>query len=108
VGGASKLFAEFLRNALCDEVISYSDNRLFSGKMYEKLGFKLEHEVAPDYWYVTPGNNMERKHKSNFQKERLKSMFENYDENLSESENCKNNSWYQVFDCGKKKWSYKC
>ena len=45
-----------------------------------------------------------RIHKSKFQRKNLPDMLSVFDPNLSEAENCRNNGWYQIFDCGKKKW----
>lgn len=37
----------------CDNVVSYCDTTVgHSGAVYKSLGFKLHHEVDPDYWYV--------------------------------------------------------
>lgn len=49
VGGASRLFAAFLREHQPDVVKSYSDNRYFDGGLYERLGFRLDSELPPDY-----------------------------------------------------------
>jgi ribosomal protein S18 acetylase RimI-like enzyme len=36
-----------------DNVVSYCDTTVgHSGAVYKSLGFKLHHEVNPDYWYV--------------------------------------------------------
>ena len=107
VGGASKLLSAFLKKALCHTLISYSDNRAFTGRMYEKLGFTLEHETAPDYCYVSNNLRQGRVHKSKFQRKHLPSKLETFDVEKTEVENCRDNGWYQLFDCGKKKWSLK-
>ena len=106
VGGASKLLKAFTRtHPNFTEIISYSDTRLFSGGMYETIGFDLVKKSPPDYSY-TRGNVVE--HKSRFQHSRMK-VREGfaYDPNLTELENCTNNGWFRIWDCGKKKWSLK-
>jgi hypothetical protein len=104
-GGASKLLKAFISaTPECREVISYSDNSIFDGSMYEALGFKLLHETQPDYKYTRNGQRVI--HKSTFQRSRLaKNRNFVFDPNLSERENCYNNKWYRIWDCGKKKWS---
>lgn len=103
VGGASKLLKHFLTLVQCRSVISYSDTRLFSGNMYKALGFRLIHETRPDYCYVSSGSKS-RHHKANFQKKFLPEKLKVYDPALSEVENCHANGWYQLYDCGKKRW----
>lgn len=104
VGGASKLLKAFLRSGRAKTVVSYSDTRAFSGAMYQALGFELVSESAPDYKYVNGSYKVGRIHKSKFQRKNLPEMLSVFDPNLSEAENCRNNGWYQIFDCGKKKW----
>lgn len=104
VGGASKLLKAFLRSGRAKTVVSYSDTRAFSGAMYKALGFDLVGESAPDYKYVNGSYKVGRIHKSKFQRKNLPDMLSVFDPKLSEAENCRNNGWYQIFDCGKKKW----
>lgn len=107
VGGAGKLLARFRSMGLCDVLVSYSDTRLFSGAMYQRLGFNLEHETNPDYCYVSTSILDGRVHKSKFQRKHLSKRLENFDPSKSEVQNCFDHGWYQLFDCGKKKWVLK-
>lgn len=102
VGGASKLFKSYDLEG--KNVISFSDNRWFDGGVYKALGFNLVKELAPDYCYVHNGRTY---HKANFRKSLLQ-VKENFifDWNLTERENCLANGYYQLFDCGKKKWEF--
>jgi len=105
-GGASRLLKAFLNDTpQCKEVISYSDNRLFSGGMYGKLGFELVSESGPDYKYTKNGKLLP---KSRFKRSNLVKMkgFD-FKPEETELENCKRNGWWRVWDCGKKKWSLK-
>lgn len=108
VGGAGRLLKNFLDLDLCHTLVSYSDNRLFSGNMYKELGFTLEHETDPDYCYVTNQLKDGRVHKSKFQRKHLPTKLKSFDPEKTEVENCFNNGWYQLFDCGKKKWILEC
>ena len=103
-GGASRLFTAFLRDTKPSSVLSYSLNHLFSGAMYEALGFQLEKELPPDYSYILP-NRTERLHKSGFQKSKLKRRLGvRFNPQKTEHENCKDNHIYRVYDAGKKRW----
>lgn len=106
IGGASRLFRKFISDHKPSEIVSFSMNHLFTGGMYEKLGFKLDKVLPIDYTYVEP-KQIKRLHKSNFQHKRLKQRFENYDPNQTEELNCKRNNFYRIYDCGKKRWLWK-
>lgn len=107
VGGASKLLKAFADMGLARTITSYADLRAFSGKMYERLGFKLTHITAPDYMYTNGNIVIGRRHKSNFQKARLGKMFNLTDEEVaqySEREITEANGWYRIYDCGKARY----
>jgi len=75
---------------------------LFSGGMYEKIGFAKTNDIKPDYSYT---KSSYLKAKSAFQHSSMRVMKDfNYDPNLTEKENCMNNGWFRLWDCGKKKW----
>lgn len=106
VGGAAKLFARFLTKLEPSKVISYSDNRIFTGAMYEHLGFSKLSESPPDYYYVT-ARSRKRHNKVKFQRGLLPELFgDRFDPSKSEVENCEANGWYRLFDCGKTKWQW--
>ena len=102
VGAASKLFKHFVKTYSPKEVVSYSDNDMFDGKMYEILGFSKVEDVPPDYKVVEGGK---RHHKSGYRKERLAARFgDKYDPNKTEHENCLYLKLYRVYNSGLKKW----
>ena len=105
VGGASRLFSAFLSdNHNVTTVISYSDNDLFDGSMYKKIGFRKDSDVKPDYKYVV-GNK--RIHKAAFKKSEIKRKYpEVYDENLTEFEMCRKLGYYRIYNSGLTKWVY--
>lgn len=103
-GGASKLFTNFVRDNSPIRVISYSDNDMFEGSLYETLGFSFVKDVRPDYKVIQGGR---RRHKSFFCKSRLKKMLgPDYDEDLTERELCGKLGLKRIYDSGKKKWEY--
>ncbi len=52
VGGAEKLFTHFVRTHDPEFVITYADISLFTGKVYEKLGFTKIRRNEPNYMFV--------------------------------------------------------
>ena len=66
-GAASKLFTFFKKNYEWSEIFSYADRRWFTGSMYYKLGFKLEKETQPNYWYFK-ANSCRRIHRFSLRK----------------------------------------
>lgn len=104
VGGAGRLFKALTGDTGASTVVSYSDNRLFSGGLYLTLGFSMVKDVPPSYTYLSPGGKR-RLHKSQFRRSKLPDLLgAKFDPNLSERQNCERNGYYQVADCGLKKW----
>ena len=105
-GGASKLFKYFINEYSPNSIISYSDRRLFnSGKLYEVLGFKLDHISPPNYWYFKKyGYEKITKlfHRSYFQKSKLSELLPIFDINKTEWENMEQNNYLRIYDCGSK------
>ena len=104
VGAASKLLIAFLSDHFdfIDSVISYSDNRFSDGGVYETLGFELEHEVPPSYFYF--GRGIGRVHKASMTKKRLSEKFGNLLPGETEEENASKNGLHRIYDAGKKKY----
>lgn len=103
IGASSKIFSYFISNFEFDEIISYSDSSMFTGRVYQNLGFDYINETIINYKWVI---SKKRHHKSNFRKSRLVSS--GYDKNKSESEiMIEDIGAYKIWDCGLKKWIYK-
>lgn len=110
-GAASRLFKAFVAEHNPPEVKSFSDNRLFGGGMYEKLGFVLEENVAPDYqvWSQKLG----LRPKPHYQRRQLQKRLrehgfdETYD-HLTDTRTEAEMTYYmgarRIYDCGKKRW----
>jgi hypothetical protein len=111
VGAASKLFKCFIRNYNPVSIVSYSDRRLFnSGKLYDILGFKLDHISAPNYWYFKKGVNdkvAKLYHRVQFQKHKLSKLLESFDPNKTEYQNMEENGYLRIYDCGNKVYIYR-
>ncbi len=61
IGG--KLFSYFKNNFEWNKIISYCDLRYFNGNLYDKLGFKLDRIVSPDYSYMNLSSGLKRIHR---------------------------------------------
>jgi hypothetical protein len=99
IGAASKLFNYFKKNYQFTDLISYSDFRLFDGKMYETLGFSKQYLSLPDYFWC---KDLERRHRFNFNKQKL--IREGFDSNKTEVEIMHERGYYRIFGCGQYRW----
>lgn len=100
VGAASKLFFHFLKIYNPSTVISYSDNRWGSGKLYEKLNFENK-KTTIGYYYTDYKNRYDR---IKFQKHKL--VREGFDPNLTEWEIMQQRGYDRIWDCGQTAWVY--
>lgn len=98
-GAASRILYHFINDIKPKKIISYCDRRWSQGKLYKSLGFNLISESVPNYYYVSD-RIFARESRIKYQKSKLSSLLENYDPNLTEEENMKNNNYYKIYDCG--------
>lgn len=98
-GAASKLLKHFERNYRPKTIVSYADRRWSQGKLYQALGFKLDHLSEPNYWYLTP-KTLVRCSRIQFQKSKLKDMIPAFDPTKTEVENMLAAGYDRIFDCG--------
>lgn len=103
VGGFTKLLKHLIReNPDVDSIITFSDNTVSEGNLYENNGFKNVKTLRPDYMYVYNGV---RNHKFGFRLKRFKNDPElEYREELTESELALLNNIPRIWDAGKVKW----
>lgn len=99
IGGFSKL----MKNQPYEEIVSYIDKSLYSGKGYEKSGWIYLYTTSPNYTYYV---DYKRENRLKYQKHKLKNILENFDPKLTEVQNMRNNQYYQIFDCGNIKVKY--
>nr|QMP82949.1 MAG: hypothetical protein [Caudoviricetes sp.] len=99
VGGSSRLFKYFVNNYHPKDIISYCDIRVFSGEMYESLGFELSHSSKPNYFYI---KGMKFFSRYSCQKHKLEGFLVNFDSKKSERDNMFNNGYRRIWDCGNK------
>ena len=99
IGGASKLLKYFERNYNPKSIISYANRRWSNGNLYKKLGFEFKESTKPNYFYFNPNENVLYS-RVKFQKHKLKNLLDNFDDNLTETENMYNNNYRKIYDCG--------
>lgn len=113
-GGASRLLKAFLDDVDPPLVKSFSDNRYFTGEMYEKLGFVLEEETAPDYQVYHAKTGLLSK--ASWQRRKIPARIrqigseETYDPRIdhrSERTMTYLLGARRVYDCGKKRWIWR-
>ena len=105
IGIFDKMLKFFIKkNKSLNNIITFSDNRWGDGSLYKKANFEMISNGIPNYWYF---KNMIRYHRFGFRKFILKDRLENYNHNLTEVENMKNNGYDRIWDCGSTKWIYK-
>ena len=98
LGGFSKLLSYIKNNIPFNNMITYSDLRLFEGKVYSHY-FSLKSTSSPSYYYLDK-NYTTRINRVNFQKHKLKNLIENFNEELTEWENMSLNNYDRIWDCG--------
>ena len=111
IGGASKLFNMFIKEYDPEKVISFSDNDVFSGEVYEKLGFEYSGNTnSPRYYWYLNGNELSRE---SCQLSKLKKRFpEIYEKckclNINKEDYIMSElGAFKVYRSGHTKWVYK-
>ena len=103
VGGASKLLNYFIKTYNPKKITSYSDRRWSNGDVYKKMGFVLESNTSPNYFYIKYGY-CDRINRYGFVKHNLFDKLEKFDNNLTEWQNMQLNGYDRIWDCGHGKW----
>ena len=101
VGGASKLFKNFIENYSPKEVITYADRRWSNGEMYKHLGFNFEENTKPSYFYVA---NKKRENRFKYRKSEL--IKQGFNKNISEKEIMEGRNILRIYDCGTKRFKF--
>lgn len=92
----SKITIAFIQGRSPSSIVSFSDNRLFSGSVYEKIGFRHDGETSATYFWV---RGVERHHASNMRKREDE---EGTERSLREAEGFK-----KIWDVGKRRWVWR-
>ena len=101
IGGVSKLFQNAIKTLnITTEVITWSDNDMSYGNVYEKIGFKKAEDLKPDYKYGDAQGQIFGK-----QSQRKKAV--NCPEGLTEMEWAHQRGLFRFWNSGKIRWVYK-
>lgn len=98
IGGASKMFKYFINTYSPKSVVTYSDARISTGKLYHKLGFTYSHHANPNYFYTKDFDTLESRVK--YQKHKLPDKLEVFDINKTELQNMYANGYHKIPDAG--------
>lgn len=105
IGGMGKLLKagiRYAKNIGCSQVVTFADHCVSDGGLYEKLGFRLDSELKPDYRYVVSN---ERKHKFGYRLKRFRNDPDlQYRDNMTERELAELNGIERIWDCGKSRY----
>lgn len=101
VGGASKLYKNFLKEYNPLSVISYCDLRFGTGDVYNKIGMTYVGKTKSNYYYIKDKEVLSR---YQCMKKKLKNRLPIFLSKLTESENMMINGYTKVYDLGNAKF----
>jgi hypothetical protein len=99
VGGFGKLLKHVRTIHKTARITTFADLRWSTGNLYEKAGLTAVKHLPPDYRYVDARTG-QTYHKFMFRHKHLATRFANYNPSLSEHQNCANNHFYRIWNCG--------
>lgn len=95
VGGASKLFKQFIKQYNPTYILSYANRDWSDGNLYNQLGMEFKGHTPPGYFYV---KSRYRYSRFEFQKHKL--VEQGKDPNKTEYEIMLEDGYARVWDCG--------
>lgn len=102
-GGLTKLVKNFL-SSNPGTLSSYANLRYSIGGAYASSGFRFLRKSAPGYFWINRFGEQLSRYQT--QRKSLESILDDYDPDLSQAVNMKNNGYWQVWDCGNAKYLY--
>lgn len=102
-GGSSRLFNAFKKWSKengYNKIISWSDNNISQGHIYRILGFELEEEMGPDYFYWN------QKIDKYIAKQSMQKSNTGCPKEITERDWCYQRGFYRIWNSGKKRWIY--
>lgn len=101
-GGFTKLLTHAERTYTPDQFLTFSDNCVSDGGLYERNGFVADKTLPPDYMYARRG---QREHKFGYRLKRFRNDPELlWEEGLTEAQLAILNGLERVWDAGKTRW----
>lgn len=95
----SHIMKRFIQEYDPKSIVSFSDNRLFNGEVYRKIGFEFDGDVRPDYYWV---KRDKRHHKSSLRKTAEEKLTGKTEVELREEQ-----GYRRIWDLGKKRWVWR-
>jgi len=95
----SKIVLSFVREFSPGSIVSFSDNRFFSGKSYISMGFLPDGDVPSDYYWV---KGCRRFHKSGLRKKK-----DEMTSGMTETQLRSSQGYRKVWDLGKRRWVWR-
>lgn len=102
-GGASRLLKAHLKRHEVISIVSYSDNSLFTGSMYKKLGFEKTKETKADY-YAWVGGLLVKSKQFYSRATLAKNWPDDFNPDLTEAQNCEAIGLRTILTLGKTRW----
>ena len=102
IGSASRLLSYFIKEYKPSCIVSYSSNDISNGSLYKILGFESDGKITNAYWYIQH-RTLNRYHRTNFSKSRLKSMGVEI-EGKTENDIMSKLPYWKIYDSGHIKW----
>lgn len=101
VGAASRLLKFFICKYNPESIISFAQNDISNGNLYNKLGFQREDKINNSYWYISLGS-LHRYHRSTFTKNAIvRRGWKNTNDNTwTEKEVMKEHKFIRIYDSG--------
>ncbi len=109
VGGAERMFAHFVKEYSPNSVVSYCDRSKFTGRVYEKLGFKLESAGKPTkHWYSSRKSEKMQHVTDSFLRQRgFDQIFgTSYGKGTSNEQLMIGRGYLPVYDCGQMRFAW--
>jgi len=106
IGGAEKLLKAFVDEYSPKSIISFCDIAKFTGGVYKKLGFKLDHINEPRFvWSNKNEKNPVVLSRRQCQRHKLERLFgEQFPKEMSEKTIMESKGFVRLFDCGNQAW----
>ena len=99
LGSFAKLLNYFVKIYKPKSILTFSDNRYFTGNVYNNNGFDFVSNTEPNYFYII---KHKREHRFKYRKDIL--VKQGYDKNLTERQIMLDRGINRIYDCGNKKW----
>jgi hypothetical protein len=89
----SKILSIFIKNHESASIVTYSDNRLFTGGVYQKMNMFFDGEVKPDYDWIKGSKRFNKSH-----------LRKHSESEISETTLRESQGYRKIWNHGRKRW----